>query len=126
MSEKILKKRLRDSFNVPYGMVIALNKNQFGYSICNTKAGDKYDDKKAFLIASSRARSHVETDTAFWIKNRIRKINEKPITEGSCLIDTESCIETCLHSCTGVCDSREIRALKELKKMEERAKRYFK
>jgi hypothetical protein len=32
-NKKILKKRLRDENNIPYGMVVAINKNQFGYSI---------------------------------------------------------------------------------------------
>ena len=130
---KILKKRLRDENNIPYGMVVALNKNQLGYSICHSRL-DKYDDDIAFKIAYSKARSHKDTNANFWIDRRRRLLTKIPILDDNFLSDTflneGSFLDTIdyIVKCKDLysIESREIRALAELKIMQERANRYFK
>jgi hypothetical protein len=121
---KILKKRLRDENNIPYGMVVAINANQLGYSICHSKL-DKYDDEIAFKIAMSRARSNKDTNADFWINRRKRHLKDNPMTyiiEGDLDYYLNykdiKIFSSNLH--------REIIALIELRKMEERAKNYYK
>jgi hypothetical protein len=105
-------------------MVIALNKNQLGYSICNTDMGDKYDDQIAFKIAYSRATSQKICDYNFWKKVIERHMIKNGYTykdyyynnfeffrENNNSVMVEINIEFILH---------------ELKYMQERANKYFK
>lgn len=108
--QKILKKRLRDSKNNPYGMVVALNRNQLGYSICNTKAGDKYDDEKAFKRAINRAVSQKETNFNFWEKVIERQLAKHKRTWDDAIIGKYNILNV----------------IAELEFMQERAIRYFK
>jgi hypothetical protein len=74
-NKKIIKKRIRDDNNNPIGMIVALNKNQLGWSLCNVEHGDKYDDDLALLKAIKRAESDENSNYAFWNKcfYRIKK-----------------------------------------------------
>lgn len=126
--KKILKKRLRDENNVPYGMVVALNKNQLGYSVCHSKL-DKYKDVTAFNIAKGRAESFEKTNAKFWIKKRRNELKENPMyTYDSDFIKyipiTKKVFDEQFKF--EFSNFREITALRELKLMQERAKRYFK
>lgn len=131
-NKKILKKRLKDENNNPYGMIVALNKNQLGYSICNTKAGDKYDDDKAFRIAYSRAISHEDTNANFWIVRRKRLLKQKPVyyfCENKGLIfedDFDKIIDYVYTNKFYYVYNNELAALGELKLMQDRANKYFK
>lgn len=60
MKDTTLKQLVRDRNGNPRGMVIATvidNTIRFGWSYTNTKAGDRFNKQKAFLIASGRAES---------------------------------------------------------------------
>jgi hypothetical protein len=123
--QKILKKRLRDIDKNPFGVVVALNKKQFGYSICHSKL-DKYDDEKGLTIAIGRAQSKKKTNFNFWLKKRMKTIRKNPIRdffEGN--IETKKDFKECIENSFSS-DAREIIALQELQLMEERAKKYFK
>ena len=128
----ILKKRLRDENNVPYGMVVAISKNQLGYSICNTKAGDKYDDDKALKIAIGRANSHEDTNVDFWINRRKRTLRENPMfyENSNDMIISESDIDNIIsyvyENKNYAVKNNELAALGELKLMQDRANKYFK
>jgi hypothetical protein len=78
-NQKILKKRIRDEKNNPVGMIVALNKNQLGWSLCNVEKGDIYNDNLAFLKAVKRAESGGESDYSFWSRYfrciRSRRLN---------------------------------------------------
>lgn len=73
---KILKKMLKDKEGKPYGMVIALNRNQLGYSMCNKQAGDKFNKEIAIKKAISRALSQKVTDYEFWFSNIKRHLDK--------------------------------------------------
>jgi hypothetical protein len=124
-NQKILKKRLRDENNVPYGMVVALNKNQLGYSVCHSKL-DKYNDTIGEKIAIGRAKSAKKTNAKYWIKKRAKVLKIKPITDAfEEIIATKKDLKECMkYNIASL--SREIAALQELELMQERAKRYFK
>jgi hypothetical protein len=58
MKDTTLKQLVRDRNGDPRGMVIATvinNTVRFGWSYTNTKAGDRFNKQKAFLIATGRA-----------------------------------------------------------------------
>ena len=58
MKDTTLKQLVRDRKGDPRGMVIATvinNTVRFGWSYTNTKAGDRFNKQKAFLIATGRA-----------------------------------------------------------------------
>lgn len=60
MKDTTLKQLVRDRKGDPRGMVIATvidNTIRFGWSYTNTKAGDRFNKPKAFMIASGRAES---------------------------------------------------------------------
>ncbi len=60
MKDTTLKQFVRDRKGDPRGMVIATvidNSVRFGWSYTNTKAGDRFNKQKAFVIASGRADS---------------------------------------------------------------------
>jgi hypothetical protein len=60
MKDTTLKQLVRDRKGDPRGMVIATvidNTVRFGWSYTNTKAGDRFNKQKAFVIASGRAES---------------------------------------------------------------------
>jgi len=60
MKDTTLKQLVRDRNGDPRGMVIATVINdtvRFGWSYTNTKAGDRFNKQKAFVIASGRAES---------------------------------------------------------------------
>lgn len=75
MKDDTLKQFVRDRNGNPRGLVIATvidNTIRFGWSYTNTKAGDRFNKKKAFLIASGRA----ETGWGNKVKipNRVEKV----------------------------------------------------
>ena len=58
MKDTTLKQLVRDRNGDPRGMVIATvinNTVRFGWSYANTKAGDRFNKQKAFVIATGRA-----------------------------------------------------------------------
>jgi hypothetical protein len=58
MKDTTLKQLVRDRNGNPRGMVIATvinNTVRFGWSYTNTKAGDRFNKQKAFVIATGRA-----------------------------------------------------------------------
>ena len=60
MKDTTLKQLVRDRKGDPRGMVIATvvnNTVRIGWSYTNTKAGDRFNKQKAFVIASGRAES---------------------------------------------------------------------
>ena len=133
-NQKILKKRIRDENNIPFGMVVALNKDQLGYSICHSEL-DNYNDELALKIAISRAESHKDTNADFWIDRRKRTLKKNPIFYRTFLVEQPMTEFDFLESINYVCEysnaysddnQREIKALAELKIMQERADRYFK
>lgn len=132
-SQKILKKRLRDENNVPYGIVVALNKNQLGYSVCHSKL-DEYNDKLAFRIALSRAKSNKETTAEFWINHRKRHLQKNHILADDCrTYFDEDMLDSMIQyfiehkeDLTTVNEFREVKALAELYLMQKRANKYFK
>lgn len=57
MKDTTLKQLVRDRKGQPRGMVIATivdNRIALGWSFTNTKAGDRFNKQKAFLIATGR------------------------------------------------------------------------
>lgn len=108
--EKILKKRIKDENNQPFAMVIALNKNQLGWSICNREKGDKYNDKEAFRRAKSKATSQKVSNFDFWESVFDRKYEK---LKGYKTIDQITSLNMVL-------------VLDELAYMQERAIKYFK
>ena len=58
MKDTTLKQLVRDRKGDPRGMVIATvvnNTVRIGWSYTNTKAGDRFNKQKAFVIATGRA-----------------------------------------------------------------------
>jgi hypothetical protein len=58
MKDTTLKQLVRDRNGDPRGMVIATvidNTIRFGWSYTNTRAGDRFNKQKAFVIATGRA-----------------------------------------------------------------------
>ena len=58
MKDTTLKQLVRDRNGQPRGMVVATvidGSIRFGWSHTNTKAGDRFDKRKAFTIALGRA-----------------------------------------------------------------------
>lgn len=58
MKDTTLKQLVRDRNGDPRGMVVATvidNTVRLGWSYTNTKAGDRFNKQKAFLIATGRA-----------------------------------------------------------------------
>jgi hypothetical protein len=108
--KRILKKRIRGIENHPYGMIVALNENQLGWSMCNESAGDRYSDDIALLKAIKRAECNIITDLEFWVRyfDRIRDkiIGYKEMSEMSNLAVNEIQFELTL--------------------MQDRASKYFK
>ncbi len=106
-NQKILKKRIRDDRNNPIGMVIALNKNQLGWSLCNIEKGDTYNDDFAFLKAIERAESDEESNCNFWSRY-FRCIRSRRLNYGSKIELNINVVES------------------ELYLLQERANKYFK
>jgi len=71
----MLKKRLKDSNNEKFGIVVAISRNQLGYSLCNKKAGDIYNEEFGLKKAVGRAKSQKVTDVDFWKKVFNRKMD---------------------------------------------------
>lgn len=126
--KKILKKRLRDENNIPYGMIVALNKDQLGYSVCHSKL-DRYNDEEAFKIAYNRAKSQKDTNSQFWIDRRKRSLcSNPPVGSKSIMFNSSNYITDLEYETIERYKDmiREIMAFYELIKMENRAIRYFK
>ena len=108
--QKILVKYIRDSItNEPYGCVVALSPDEFGWSLCNKAAGDRFNKEKAKLIAIRRAQS-----------GRTSKVQPAKHWVSEWKPDNES-------GNSFTCTTKKIDVVaQELDEIKERAERYFK
>jgi hypothetical protein len=118
----IFKKRIRDKQRNPYGMIVALNENQLGYSICNIEAGDKYDDNVAFKIACSRARSQKITNYEFWKTVIELEFKRNNLYEPW----TRQLFDTIEHQTYNSLPFESLFVLRELYYLQQRVDKYFK
>ena len=75
MKDTTLKQLVRDRKGNPRGMVIATvvnNTVRIGWSYTNTKAGDRFNKQKAFLIATGRAENGWGTNVN--VPHRVGKV----------------------------------------------------
>lgn len=54
----MLIRYIRDRHYNKVGVVVALEKDQIGWSLCHTTLGDRFDRAKGLTIAISRAEKH--------------------------------------------------------------------
>jgi hypothetical protein len=58
MEENMLIKYIRDRKWNKVGVVVALDQEHIGYSLCNVSHGDRFDKEKGLMIAVGRAEKH--------------------------------------------------------------------